>query len=98
MAVRLRGINPRPPSSSVVVDKVPANEGDLVYEHSLVETTTSNASVGIDSDGQWAATVSGTYSKVNVYSPPTISLDRVYYRNSYRYKLRTPGGYVGIRG
>jgi len=98
MPVRLNRITPPPPTASVKVDGRHASNGEEVYEYNLVETTTANASVTIESDGQPAANVAGSYSSITVYSPPTISLDRVYYRNSYRYKLKTPGGYVGIRG
>ncbi len=75
-----------------------SNNNDPVFENDLLETTGPTASVDIASNGTCAAIVQGTNSTITVYSPPSYGLDRVYYNNSYRYKLRTPGGYVGIRG
>lgn len=73
-------------------------EGMTVSESDLVETTNSTSSVNLMSDGQKAATVSGASSAITTFTPPTISLDHIFYNHSYRYKLRTPSGNVGIRG
>jgi hypothetical protein len=103
MAVTVRNIKSGAAPNLVLLNDhtqltAPADNNRPVYENDLLATTGSAASVEIASDGQCAAIVQGANSSISVYSPPSYGLDRIYYNNSYRYKLRTPGGYVGIRG
>ena len=96
----LRNITPAPPNNQVTVNGHAANANQAVGEFDLVQTSGAGASVSIfyTEGNQAAASVSGPSSAITTYAPPTQSLVRVYYNNSYRYKLQTPGGYVGIRG
>ncbi len=92
MALTVTNIKP----TVSVNDHAPVN-GDGLIGSDLISTSGSG-SVDILSNGTRAATVSGPKSTITTYSPPTYSLDRIFYNNSWRYRLNTPGGYVGIRG
>lgn len=63
----------------------------------LLETASDDASVEICSGASLAATVKGPKSSTTVNYPPTDSMATVYYNRSYRWRLRAPGGSIGIR-
>ncbi len=104
MSLVLRNVSKPASTDKVLVTRnsipppVDAYNGMPVYENDLLETQGSTSSVAVNDGSSVAAVVQGTNSSITMYSPPSSGLDRIYYNNSYRYKLRSPGGYVGIRG
>ncbi len=103
MSLQLINVRKPNPGDKVLITRggstspVDAQDPDSVNEFDLVETQGATSSVQVNDATTPAARVYGTNSYISVYYPPA-TLDRIYYNNSYRYKLRCPGGYVGIRG
>ena len=105
MGLRLGKVQKQNPQDAIVtrgnghVD--PATTGLPVFDDDLLETRAVGASVIVEDPtfvpAATAAVVYGAYSYFNVYYPPATAT-HIYYNNSYRYKLHSPGGYVGIRG
>ncbi len=62
----------------------------------LVETGPDGVAYVYDG-GAHAATIAGPQSTTTVYAPPSQQFVTVYYNSSYRWRLKTPGGSIGIR-
>ncbi len=77
-------------NGTLVTSATPVGDADYL-------ATGASGSVSILCDGVLAATVAGTNSTVQPYMPPAQSLTQTYYQYSYRWRLKTPGGSVGIR-
>lgn len=91
MAMRIDNI-----SGLVLVNGNRVTQAMDLADGDCVETG-AGGSACIYSDGVLAATVSGPNSSLQSYTPPTLGLSQGYYRYSYRWLLKTPGGSVGIR-
>ncbi len=93
-------LTPSGTANGVFKNNVAISVATSVVETDLVETRLNgaHATITIPTTNQCAAQVNDANSAITVYIPPSYSLDRVYYNNSFRYKLSAPGGYVGIRG
>jgi hypothetical protein len=93
MALRLANVN-----QSAKVNGALAANNQSVADPDYIETGSGGSLQIVVVGGSVAATVSGPTSTIVTTSPPTTALVHVFQNGSYRYRLETSGGNVGVRG
>jgi hypothetical protein len=108
MALRIESV-----VGKVLVDDKPATAGQMVsyencvsvgsdgsvciYDGEALAATLASASPPAAFALSRATAASNGSARLVTYSPPTLDVNPLYYRRSYRSQIRTPGGSVGIR-